>query len=101
MLLVRLIGADTRALVCQVAPAAPMASAGSTQPLLDGLNADANERFEAFLRSDERRNARELRDGEDEVHIPVPEEGVDYGGAEYVPNVTMLTDFQPDPQEVL
>jgi hypothetical protein len=78
-----------------------MASAGSTQPLLDGLNADANERFEAFLRSDERRNARELRDGEDEVHIPVPEEGVDYGGAEYVPNVTMLTDFQPDPQEVL
>jgi hypothetical protein len=60
--------------------------------LLDGINADANDQFEAFLRSDEHRHARELRDGEDEVHIPVPEEDA---------NVTMLSDFQPDPQELL
>ena len=87
----------TAALLRQVSPVVP----DSSQSVLDSINADANDRFDAFLRSEEHRNARELRDGEDEVHIPVPEDGVDYGEDEYDANVTMLSDFQPDPQELL
>lgn len=82
-------------------PAVTPASASPMQSMVDGVNAAATEQFEAFLRSEDFRNSRETRDGEQEVHVPIPEDGVDYGEDEYDPNVTMLEDFQPDPQELL
>ena len=41
------------------------------------------------------------RDDNEELHISVPEEGVDYGADEHDPNVAVLEDFNPDPEELL